>query len=133
MLNSINQNYTSIEQAANHYLNSSADRKDKFNSVPVKSFQQILAQQTACEEDKELKFSKHANERLVSRKIDLTTAQLSRLKDGANLAGAKGIKESLIMVDNMAFIVNTKSNTVITAVKDNSERVFTNIDGAIIM
>lgn len=133
MLNSINQNYTSIEQATNHYLNSSANRKDKFNSVPAKSFQQILDQQATSDQNGKLKFSKHANERLVSRNIDLTNAQLSRLKDGVNLAGAKGIKESLIMVDNMAFIVNTKSNTVITAVNDDSERVFTNIDGAIIM
>ena len=42
------------------------------------------------------------------------------------------MKESLVMVDNLAFIVNVKNNTVITAVKDTEQAVFTNIDGAII-
>jgi hypothetical protein len=37
------------------------------------------------------------------------------------------------MVDNLAFIVNVKNNTVITAVKDGEDKVFTNIDGAVIM
>ena len=46
----------------------------------------------------------------------------------------KGINESLVLVDDMAFIVNIKNNTVITAMDKNSsdENVFTNIDGAVI-
>ena len=42
------------------------------------------------------------------------------------------MKESLVMVDNLAFIVNVKNNTVITAVNETKNAVFTNIDGAII-
>ena len=42
------------------------------------------------------------------------------------------MKESLVMVDNFAFIVNVKNNLVITAVNDTKNAVFTNIDGAII-
>ena len=57
---------------------------------------------------------------------------MERLKDGAGKAKAKGIQESLVMVDDLAFIVNTKSNTVITAVKELESSVFTNIDGAVI-
>lgn len=80
----------------------------------------------------ELKFSKHANERMASRNIDLTDEQYRRLENGAMLAGRKGILESLVMVDNLAFIVNIKNNTVVTAVNDGEEKVFTNIDGAVI-
>lgn len=79
-----------------------------------------------------LKFSKHASERLSSRNIDLSETQLKRLESGAKWAGEKGIKESLVMVDDLAFIVNIKNNTVITAVSDSEDKIFTNIDGAVI-
>jgi flagellar operon protein len=96
-------------------------------------FSEILKSKQAANETGELKFSKHANERLASRNIDLTDEQLSRLENGAKKASEKGINESLVMVDNLAFIVNIKNNTVITAVNDGEDKVFTNIDGAVIM
>ena len=50
-------------------------------------------------------------------------------------AKEKSIKESLVMMDNIAFIVNIKNNTVITAMdqKTNDSNIFTNIDGAVIV
>ena len=54
------------------------------------------------------------------------------MRDATHQAREKGMNESLVMVDNMAFIVNVRNNTVITAVKDTNKAVFTNIDGAII-
>ena len=47
-------------------------------------------------------------------------------------AQQKGIVESLVMVDSYAFIVNTRNNVVVTAVTQGDEKVFTNIDGAVI-
>ena len=79
-----------------------------------------------------VKFSKHANERLITRNISLDSTQMERLENGMNKAKEKGLKEPLVMVDNIAFIVNTKSNTVVTAVNDSKDSVFTNIDGAVI-
>lgn len=81
----------------------------------------------------ELKFSKHANERLASRNINLSDEQMLRLENGTKLAEQKGIRESLVMLDNMAFIVNVTNNTVITAVNSGEEKIFTNIDGAVII
>ncbi|MCQ2537188.1 MAG: flagellar protein [Lachnospiraceae bacterium] len=80
----------------------------------------------------ELKFSKHAGERLADREIDISREQMDRLKNGVKEAGSKGINETLVMVDNLAFIVNVKNNTVVTAVKGDETRVFSNIDGAVI-
>ena len=40
--------------------------------------------------------------------------------------------ESRVMVDNLAFILNVKNKTIVTAVNDTANAVFTNIDGAII-
>ena len=50
-------------------------------------------------------------------------------------ANEKGIKDSLVIMDKLAFIVNVPSATVVTAMDqlDNSENIFTNIDGAVIV
>lgn len=95
------------------------------------SFASIL--QSAHQAKKTIRFSKHANERLLSRNIDLSAEQLERLSEAAMKAKEKGIKESLVVMDGVSFIVNCKSNTVITAVDEAEEHIFTNIDGAVIL
>ena len=80
----------------------------------------------------EILFSKHASKRLETRQIDMSADQKERLLEATCKAKAKGMKESLVMVDDFAFIVNVKNNLVITAVNDTKNAVFTNIDGAII-
>ena len=59
------------------------------------------------------------------------------MEDGTGKAREKGMRESLVMVDELAFIVNIRNNTVVTAMslkagEDGDEAVFTNIDGAVI-
>ncbi len=100
--------------------------------VPAKSaipFNQILQQQI-----QELKFSRHAQERLEARKITLSSSQLTRLHEAVKKAQAKGAQESLVLLDDLAFVVSIKNKTVITAVDGESRKnnVFTNIDSAII-
>ena len=82
-----------------------------------------------------LKFSKHASIRLEQRGISLTDGQVKRLEDGTMRASMKGIKDSLVIVDDMAFIVNVPNNTVITAMDQTQakDNIFTNIDGAVIV
>lgn len=131
----ISQNkFSSIEQMAGQVGINRPNPKIKAqsNSNKESSFSEILKSKQETEHLGELKFSKHANQRLSSRNIDLTETQLERLKNGTNKAREKGIKESLVMVDNLAFIVNIKNNTVVTAVNETEEGVFTNIDGAVI-
>ncbi|MBR5359597.1 MAG: flagellar protein, partial [Lachnospiraceae bacterium] len=84
---------------------------------------------------KELRFSKHATDRLATRDISLDDSQLNRLQDGVARAKMKGIKESLMIMDKLAFIVNIPSGTVVTALdsEQSTEQVFTNIDGAVIV
>ena len=83
----------------------------------------------------ELKFSKHAASRLADRNIELSKEQLERLYDGAKKAGQKGIKDSLVIVDQLAFIVNVPNATVVTAMDstETSDNIFTNINGAVII
>lgn len=123
--------FVSIEQMTNQYLDTAGKTKNVTHSQTAGvSFRQILEEKQA--QTTELRFSKHANERLASRNIRLSTEQRERLQGGVDKASQKGIKDSLVMVDNMAFIVNVTNRTVITAVGEGDDKIFTNIDGAII-
>lgn len=86
------------------------------------------------EELNKIKFSSHAKTRMESRDIDMGTSDFLRLTDALNKAQNKGANESLILVDDKAFIVSVPNRTVITVVdKQNlSDTVFTNIDSAVI-
>ncbi len=121
----------SIEQMRGQLLNSGKTAGQNVSGLPGQSFAEILEQKTVG--GGELKFSKHASERLSSRNIDLSESQKERLNHAVRAAQAKGIKESLVMMDNLAFIINVKNNTVVTAVAGGEEKIFSNIDGAVVV
>lgn len=132
-MSSISQtNFPSIDVMTGRLLKNKNNEISRDTVKSSLSFREILEKQQVTEAGG-LKFSKHANDRLASRNIDLSQDQLERLENGAKKAQEKGIYESLVMVDDIAFIVNIKNKTVVTAVKDSDEKVFTNIDGAVIM
>jgi len=135
-LNINHQNFSTIQQLTEQYLNQKTAGKKK-NQEGAFSFEEILkSRQDAINQNVgELKFSKHADNRLAERNISLSDNQMQRLYDGTEKAKAKGMKESLVMVDDYAFIVNIKNNTVVTAInrEENSDTIITNIDGAVII
>jgi flagellar operon protein len=77
-----------------------------------------------------LRFSSHASKRLEARNIQLNEGSLSKLNEAVEKAESKGARDSLVMLDQTAFIVNIPNRTVITAMdlSGQDERVFTNID-----
>jgi len=89
------------------------------------NFQEIL--------ENKIIFSKHANMRLSSRDINLSPEQIERVETGVTKARQKGISESLVLVDNLALVVSIKNKFVITAMENDGENIFTNIDGAVIV
>jgi flagellar operon protein len=80
-----------------------------------------------------LRFSNHAQKRLEARNISLTDDGISRLSNAVDKAEKRGGKESLVMVDDMAFIVNVRDRMVVTALdsKTRGEGVFTQIDSVV--
>jgi flagellar operon protein len=104
---------------------------DKPKNVQQGSFEEMLKQKV--NENKEVKFSKHAQMRLQTRNITLSQEQKEKISQAVEKAEGKGVKDSLVMVDNIALVVNVKNRTVVTAVNSNElkENVFTNIDGAV--
>jgi len=83
----------------------------------------------------EVKFSKHAEARMQDRNIHLSSEQRAKINQAVDKAQQKGVKDTLVLMDNLAFVVNVKNKTVITAANSNElkENVFTNIDGAVIV
>lgn|SRR5690554_2219636 len=81
-----------------------------------------------------IKFSAHAEKRLAARNIQLTQGQIATLERAVDRLQAKGGRESLVLLDDVAFVVSVPNRTVITAVDGSSmkENVFTNIDSAIL-
>ena len=125
--------FLSMNELQEQYLKKTSKPSVQVN-VQGLSFEEIWKQKTE-NADSELRFSKHAANRLADRNLSLSDNQLNRLAQGAKKAGEKGIKETLVMVDQLAFIVNVPNNTVITAMDQTqaNENVFTNIDGAVIV
>lgn len=104
------------------------------NKTQGQDFRQILEQSLNTKEGK-LQFSKHASERLRQRQLEITPERLARVEEGIEAAAKKGCRESLVLLDEMALIVNVKNQIVVTAVDGNSlkNNLFTNIDSAIIV
>ena len=81
-----------------------------------------------------LRFSAHALKRLEQRGIALSGADVDRLETAMDKVQAKGGKDSLILMDDLALIVSVKNRTVVTALDPKSQKqgVFTNIDSVVI-
>ena len=125
-------NKIDIRQLESRLINSPKTRID--NRVKVnKDFNQIL--ESIRGKDEEIKFSKHASERLNSRDMDLNQDEILRLKTAFNKAESKGVKDALFLMDDKAFIASIKNKTIITTVSKEQlkDNVFTNIDGAVII
>lgn len=116
-ISSLNSNIQPNSSVRNQGINNSA-------------FKEILNEKIQSE----VVFSKHANERIKERNIELSDDVTEKLNEAAEQAKDKGLKNVLVMIDNQAFIVSTMHNKVITAVNstDLKENIFTNIDGAVI-
>jgi len=84
------------------------------------------------EELEKIKFSSHASKRLEARNIQLSETELNKLQDAVERAEMKGAKDSLVMMDKTAFIVNVPNKTVVTAMQlGENDNIFTNIDSVV--
>ncbi|MCL1884796.1 MAG: hypothetical protein FWF81_13715 [Defluviitaleaceae bacterium] len=106
---------------------------EKTPAASALNFRELLGNQIGNQMETPIHFSKHASIRLNDRNINLTGDQIDRVSDGIGKANEKGIRDSLVLVDDVALVVNVKSRTVITAINQMQENVFSNIDGAVIV
>ena len=92
------------------------------------NFADIL--QKNIEANSTVQFSAHAVRRLEERSLAISPNEIERLNNGVKEVDAKGGKNSLIMVDDTAFVVSVRNKTVITAIDkaQANSNIFTNID-----
>jgi flagellar operon protein len=88
----------------------------------------------AAADERSLQFSEHALKRVDQRQIPLAGDQLDRLQKAMDTLSQRGSRQSLVMLDQVAYVVHVPSHTVVTAVgsDQNKERVFTQIDSVVI-
>lgn len=128
----MNMNNFKIKRLENQLINSSKAVVRR-NNLPKKDFESVLQQ--IQNRDSDIKFSKHAINRMDHRDMTLSKDELQRLKTGFTKAEEKGVKDALILMGDKAFIASIKNKTVITTVSKEhlKDNVFTNIDGAVIV
>ncbi len=87
----------------------------------------------AVSRQREVKLSRHAEARLAARGIPFGEEQRARLENAVDKAAGKGLRDTLVVLDDVAMVVNVANRTVVTAVSQGEmkENVFTNIDGAV--
>lgn len=98
------------------------------HAAGVPSFQDVFR-------DSLVRISHHAGMRLQQRGIELLPEQMDKIQSAIEKAAAKGAKDSLLVLGNMAMIVNVKSKTIVTAMDSSAmtDHVFTQIDSAVII
>lgn len=93
------------------------------------SFSEILNEKL----NKDINISKHANVRLTERNIVLSDEDMGKLSDAFDKAENKGAKDSVILYKDLAFVASIKNRTIITAMPNGEENIFTNIDSVILL
>ena len=88
----------------------------------------------AAADDHSLQLSEHAMKRVEQRQIPLQGDQLDRLQKAMDALSQRGSRQSLVMLDQYAYVVHVPSHTVVTAVEPDKtkERVFSQIDSVVI-
>lgn len=110
-----------------------AQKTRETTQIVGKPFSQMLEE---SRQHNGVTFSKHAQARMIQREIDLEKTDIDKLNSAIGTANEKGVQNTLILMDNLAFIVHVPTNLVITAMKDSDikeQKLFTNIDGTVII
>ena len=109
-----------------------ADKAKEFGQVLDNAIQ--ASQIRTEKKETGISFSKHALKRLKERNINLDVNRLEKIGGAIDKVAEKGSKESLVISNDAAFIVNVPKRKVITALDkmQMQENVFTKIDSTVI-
>lgn len=94
--------------------------KNKIDNIPIKDEQGV-------------RLSGHAKKRLEERNLTMDGNEFLKIRDGIDKLKEKGGKDSLIVTNQAAYIVDVDNQTVVTAMDkdDMAENVFTKIDSTL--
>lgn len=129
------ENLNQTEKGKTPSLGGGPSFQDTFNNLQNTGLEKAKPQAGALNQLDGIKFSNHAIERMMSRGIKFSQADLKKLGEAVERAQSKGSKDSLILMNDSALIVSVKNKTVVTVMDKNAlkDNVFTNIDSTIVM
>lgn len=129
-----NNNYTAFVGSTPLVDNSAPLGSAGAKNTSAVDFGEMLGKELQKNEE-QLKFSKHAQNRISQRSIDISPELMEQVTNAVNNAQEKGITDALILGSNNAFIVNVPTRTVITTMNSNEmkQNIITNIDGTVII
>ncbi|MFI3173906.1 MAG: TIGR02530 family flagellar biosynthesis protein [Bacillota bacterium] len=137
-LNGLNQSYQPTNNVAQKTMNGSNQttktldpRQLNFESM----MNQKLAEQQAKTSQGELSISKHATTRMEQRGMEMSTELMFSLNEAMDKVRMKGARDTVMIAEQGAFIVNVPNNVIVTAItkEELKENVFTNIDSAVLI
>ena len=96
-------------------------------------FREFLQKNISGENEEGVKISNHAMKRLHERKLEMDGEEFFKLKEAIDKLKTKGGKDSLVITNKAAYIVDVDNETVVTAMDKNdmSENVVTKIDSTL--
>ncbi|MFN8507448.1 MAG: flagellar protein [Dehalococcoidia bacterium] len=82
----------------------------------------------------EVRLSRHAQKRIDRRELGLDSARMDRLSTAIDRAAEKGARNSVVMLDGLAVVVDVRERTIVTALDTGGggQRVFTNVDSVVV-
>ena len=106
------------------------------NDRASKEFKSILQNQISKREQQQgIQLSLHAAQRIKDRNLEVDNEEFVKLKEGIEKLRDKGGRESLIITEKAAYIVDIDKNKIVTAMdkKNLGENVFTKIDSTLVI
>ena len=134
----IDESYNSIKPIKTNKVNdlSESNRSQKLPShlTPFKDLLKKRFQQSSSV-DQGVRLSGHAKKRLEERNLEFNADEYLKIKDAIDKLREKGGKDSLVVTDQAAYIVDVDNETVVTAMDKNdmAENVFTKIDSTLFL
>lgn len=94
------------------------------------SFAGMLQNSLARPSTQEIRISAHAQRRMNERNIEMSSELKSALNDAIDSLNKKGARDSLVVTDKGAFLVNVPNRTLVTAMGKDEMRdgIVTQID-----
>jgi flagellar operon protein len=105
------------------------------SSATKDDFQKLLDKTIGPQTKPALEISKHAAKRLEERDLKMDTNEFMKLQDAVAKLRQKGGRDSLVITDKAAYIVDVNNNRVVTAIdkSEMAENVFTKIDSTLVI
>lgn len=108
------------------------------NNVNIDEFKNILKEKSSSTNKSEMhgiKLSVHAKKRVEERRLSMDSNEFLKLRNAIDKLRDKGGRDSLVITNKAAYIVDVGKDTVVTAIDKGAmnDNVFTKIDSTLMV